>query len=283
MKKIIKKFWILAILLSVGLSGYAYDFEVDGICYGKNSDGKTVNLTVKEYNYNSYSGSVVIPSKVTYSGTTYSVTSIGDGAFYYCSGLKSVTIPNSVTSICRSAFYNCSGLKSVTIPNSVTSIGYEAFSDCSGLTSVTIGNSVTEIGDSAFSNCSGLTSVTIPNSVTSIGEYTFSGCSELTSVTIGNSVTSIGEYAFDYCIGLTKVEISDIAAWCKISFGDYYANPLFWAQHLYQNGKEVTNLVIPNSVTSIGANAFWGCSGLTSVTIPNSVTSIGESAFSSCI
>ena len=131
MKKIIKKFWILAILLSVALSGYAYDFEVDGICYGKNSDGKTVNLTVKEYNYNSYSGSVVIPSKVTYSGTTYSVTSIGDLAFKGCSGLTSVTIPNSVTSIGVLAFMDCSGLTSVTIPNSVTSIGGSAFRECS--------------------------------------------------------------------------------------------------------------------------------------------------------
>ncbi|MGM9802469.1 MAG: leucine-rich repeat domain-containing protein, partial [Candidatus Limisoma sp.] len=175
MKKIIKKFWILAILLSVGLSGYAYDFEVDGICYGKNSDGKTVNLTVKEYNYNSYSGSVVIPSKVTYSGTTYSVTSIGDLAFKGCSGLTSVTIPNSVTSIGVLAFMDCSGLTSVTIPSSVTSIGFRAFSGCSGLTSVTIPNSVTSIGVLAFMDCNGLTSVTIPNSVTSIGERAFYG------------------------------------------------------------------------------------------------------------
>ena len=115
--------------------------------------------------------------------------------------------------------------------------------------------------------------------MTSIGEGAFSGCSGLASVTIGNSVTSIGEGAFSGCSGLTSVHISDIAAWCNIEFGD---NPLYYAHHLYLNGEEVKDLVIPNSVTSIGEWAFGGCSGLTSVTIPNSVTSIGERAFSGC-
>ena len=125
------------------------------------------------------------------------MTYIGNYAFWYCSGLTSVTIPNSVTSIGNYAFADCSGLTSVTIPNSVTSIGNYAFADCSGLTSVTIPNSVTSIGNYAFWYCSGLTSITIPNSVTSIGEGAFYGCSGLTSVTIPNSVTSIGERAFD--------------------------------------------------------------------------------------
>ena len=211
-----------------------------------------------------------------------SVTSIGKGAFCNCSGLTSVTIPNSVTSIGDSAFGVCSGLTSVTIGNSVTSIGVGAFSSCSGLTSVTIPNSVTSIGNSAFSSCSGLTSVTIPNSVTSIGDWAFQYCSGLTSVTIGNSVTSIGEDAFYECSGLTSVHISDISAWCNIEFSNTISNPLLYAYHLYLNGEEVKDLVIPNSVTSIGDYAFCSCLGLTSVTIPNSVTSIGNSAFSSC-
>ena len=173
------------------------------------------------------------------------LTSIGKLAFSCCSGLTSVTIPNSVESIGEEAFQGCSGLTSVTIPNSVTSIGQFVFLGCSGLTSVTIPNSVTSIEDGAFSGCSGLTSVTIPNSVTSIGQYAFSDCYRLTSVTIPNSVTSIGKSAFYRCINMTSV-------------------------------------TIPNSVTSIGNQAFNGCRGLTSVTIPNSVTTIGALAFYKC-
>ena len=149
---------------------------------------------------------VIIPSKDV-SGND--VTSIGDGAFYNCSGLTSVTIPDSVTSIGSSAFEDCSGLTSVTIPDGVTSIGYYAFSGCSGLTSVTIPNSVTSIWSYAFYNCSGLTSVTIPNSVTKIGGSAFYDCSGLASVTIPDSVTSIGDGAFYNCSGLTSATFNN--------------------------------------------------------------------------
>ena len=162
---------------------------------------------------------------------------------------------------------------------SVTSIGVYAFYNHSGLTSITIPNSVTSIGNEAFRYCSGLTSITIPNSVTSIGDKAFDFCSGLTSVTIPNSVTTIGNEAFQNCVSLTAVHITDLAAWCNISFGQSSISHLY---HLYLNGEEVKDLVIPNSVTSIGASAFHCCSGLTSLTISNSVTSIGSSAFASC-
>ena len=208
---------------------------------------------------------------VTDVGTVFKNESIKSfNEFQYFIGVKSIG---------SSAFSNCSGLTSITIPNSVTSIGSYAFSGCSGLTSITIPNSVTSIGSSAFSGCSGLTSITIPNSVTSIGSYAFSGCSGLTSITIPNSVTSIGNYAFRSCSGLISIKVED-------------GNPKYDSRNncnaIIQKSNNslivgCKNTVIPNSVTNIGEYAFSECYGLTSITIPNSVTSIGSFAFSWCI
>ena len=293
--------------------------KINGIYYNLNSTDKVAEVTSVPSGTAKYSGSITIPNTVSYGGETYSVTSIRYEAFYGCSGLTSVTIPNGVTSIGSSAFYNCSGLTSITIPSSVTVIGVEAFRGCSDLKSVNISDiaawcnisffdnplyyahhlflngeevkdlnipeSVTSIMDKAFYRCSGLTTVTIGNSVTYIGSSAFADCSGLTSVTIGNSVTSIGEYAFYDCSGLRSVNISDIAAWCNISFpvNIYTSNPLYYAHHLFLNGEEVKDLVIPNSVTSIGSSAFYGCSYLTSLTIPKSVSSIGDNSFYNCL
>lgn len=220
------------------------------------------------YGYTKPTGNLVIPASVTYNNVEYSVTRIGDDAFYECNGLTSVTIPNSVTYIGGFAFdgtgwYNnqsngilylcnwCLGYKGnkptgeLTINEGTRGIAGYTFKDCSSLTSVTISNSVTTIGECAFSGCSGLADVTLGNSLAYIGQLAFSGCSGLTSITIPNSVTDISSYAFSNCSGLTSV-------------------------------------IIPNSVTYIGSEAFRNCTGLTSVTIGDGVTSIYNSAFKGC-
>ena len=252
---------------------WAYDFKSGAFYYNITSSTEplTAEVTYQEnYSSDNYAGltSAIIPATVNYYGYTFSVTSIGSSAFYGCTGLTSITIPNSVTSIGSSAFYGCTGLTSVSIGNSVTSIGDYAFKGCTGLTSITIPNSVTSIGERAFKGCTGLTSITIPNSVTNIGNGAFYGCTGLTSITIPNSVTSIGRAAFSDCTGLTSVTIGNSVT--SIGSSAFYGCT------------GLTSVSIGNSVTSIGDYAFMGCTGLTSITIPNSVTSIGECAFCVC-
>ena len=193
------------------------------------------------------------------------VTSIGAGAFKGCSSLQRVTIGNSVTSIGNSAFAGCSNLKSVTLnSNALVSKAYTSSSNIKSI----FGEQVTEyiLGDG----------------IISIGSSAFNDCSNLTSVSIGNNVTSIGSSAFYGCKGLTSVHISNLAAWCHTTFSSNVSNPLYYAHHLYLNNTEITELTIPNSVTSIGNYAFNGCTNITSATIPNSVTSIGDNAFGGC-
>ncbi|MDD5976655.1 MAG: leucine-rich repeat domain-containing protein [Candidatus Onthomorpha sp.] len=270
-------------MLSLNAMAYDFSYTYQGkTLYYDITSSNTVCVTYyslyNDYqNNNHVSGDVVIPSSVTNNGTTYSVTSIGDcafvycssltsvtipnsvtsignEAFVYCSSLTSVTIPNSVTSISRGTFGYCSSLTSVTIPNSVTSIGEYAFSFCSSLTSVTIPNSVTSIGNSAFGYCSGLTSVTIPDSVTSIGANAFRSCSSLTSVTIGNSVTAIGNYAFADCSSLTTLNFNaeNCSDFTNNAYHPFYSCP-------------ITNINIGNSVQRIPAYFAYNKNSLTSI------------------
>ena len=197
-----------------------------------------------------------------------SVTSIGDSAFYDCTGLAVIEIPNSVTSIGEGAFSSCTNLTTITIPNSVTSIGNRTFSSCRSLTAVVLSNSITSIPDYMFAYCPSLTSIVISDSVTSIGESAFHSCSSLTSIVIPNSVTSIGNRTFSWCSNLTSVVLSN----SMTSIPDY----------MFAFCSSLTSIDISDSVTSIGESAFYSCRRLTSVVIPNSVTSIGAEAFNYC-
>ena len=255
--------WLMLLtLIPTQLSAFTFTYEGQTLNYEVISySDKTVRTAKGYYSTwegrmkpgNAVSGTLVIPSEVSYDNTTYSVVEIGFSSFYGCN-LVHVTIPNSVTSIGGSAFEACSALGSIDIPNSVASIGGWAFAACSALGSIDIPNSVTSIDSSAFEACSALRSIDIPNSVTSIGSSAFKACSALRSIDIPYSVTSIGDEAFKDC-------------------------------------SQLGSLIIPNSVTSIGDNAFNGCRGMIKSAYPESignpfpynVIAIGYPAEGSCV
>ena len=224
---------------------------------------KTQNVVKLYKGYTEPTGDLVIPEMVTHNGKTYSVTCIGEDAFSCCENLTTVTIPNSVDSIGKFAFYTCDGLKSITIPNSVTTICYRAFFDCDGLETVNLGNSVEKIGEQAFGYCKALTSVSIPESVKYIGCSAFA-------------------YWDEYPKCLQNVEFASVESLCSIKFEHWDANPLFFAQELHIKGEPIVNLIIPETIQSIGDYAFYGCTSIKSATISNSVKSIGEAAFAGC-
>ena len=225
-------------------------------------------------------------------------TCIGFEAFRKCDGLTSVTFPESIVYVDQDAFAYCTGLEAVHITDLAAWCGIEfqyEFQNSSNPLSkahhlylngeevkdLVIPEGVTSIGDYAFDYCTALTSVTIPEGITTIGTYAFRGCENLTSVTIPSSLSTIGNNVFIWCFNLDTVHVSDLASWCGISFY-WSSNPLYYGANLYIGGEKVSDLVIPEGVTSIGDGAFRGCSSLISVTIPNSINNIGEYAFEQC-
>ena len=265
-----------------------------------------VNHVVIASNPETCAGDLVLPDNVT---------SIGVGAFGFCTSLTSVTIPDSVTCIGDSAFYNCDSLTSVKIPDSVTNIGDFAFYNCDSLTSVTILDGVTSIGGYAFSGCSSLTSVIIPDSVTNFGAKAFEETLWLKKqfalspyvvvnhviidadpetcvgdIVLPEDVTSIAEWAFQGCGSMTSVTIPDnvmsigIHAFegCSLTSITIPNGVKLISNYTFYCCSSLTSVTIPDSVTNIEYYAFYFCDSLTSVTIPDSVASIGQAAFGNC-
>lgn len=269
----------LGVLLSVHAKADENGVLIDGVYYNLITLTKTATVVNGS---TIYTGEVTIPASVNHEGSTYTVTAIAMEAFKNCTGLTSISIPSSVSTISDQAFYGCTGLTSVTIPEGVTSIGNEAFYFCSNLATVVIGDDVKTIGNSVFYECRKLTELTLGNHVETIGSSAFYRCYGLKSVTIPRSVTSIGSDAFLQCDYLSAVHITDLAAWCGVNIGDWEGNPLLYARHLYLNGAEVKDLVVPDGVETLCWGVFHDCEGLRTVTIPKSVKTIDGSAFDYC-
>ena len=273
-----RKLFCLFVALLATTSLWAHDFEVDGIYYNY-LDGNNVEVTYRgsysdQYD-NEYSGAVSIPSTITYNGTTYSVISIGNKSFCSCESLTSVTIPNSVTSIGDRAFCYCSSLTSITIPNSVTYIGDYAF-EGTGIYNDESNweNNVLYIDDcliEAKKSISG--AYTIKENTRLIGNHAFYWCTSLTSITIGNSVTYIGDYAFVSCSSI------DTVVWNAKNCADFEWNS---APFEDSDSDSIISFSFGDSVKHIPANLCFDMENLTSLIIPESVTSIGSDAFDGC-
>ncbi len=266
MKRVVT-FFVAAMLTAQAWA--ATTFTVGNLKYTVTNE---TNLYVSVGQGSTYpTGALEIPSQVTYpetDGVTYTVTELAYDAFYGCSGLTSVVIPNTVTVLGQNAFYNCSSLVSANIPDGVTEIRPGTFYNCKKLTSIIIPNSVTIIKSSAFQYCESLISLNIPDAVVTINNSTFYGCKNLATVTLGNSLKEIGDYSFGLCTSLTSLT---------------FPNSIKTIGHdMFDGCTNLTSVNIPNGVTSIGEKTFRNCKSLTTINIPKTVTNISNLAFAGC-
>lgn len=261
----------------------------DNLTWSLNTKDSTLTIegsgAMTNGTYNSYATWSDHSAYIVHVSLPEGLTNIGNYAFTSCSNLTSISIPNTVTSIGEYAFANCSGLASVVLGSSIASIGESAFNGCSNLKSINLPNSVTSIAERAFHGCTSLTSINIPNNVTNVGSRPFYDCRNLTSLTVGYNLTNLGNWHFTDCRINTIHFDGSIEQWCTKSWNpcdvvaSYSGTPTYT---LYIGEDLISNVVIPNNVTTIGNNAFSRCSSLTSVIIPDGVTSIGSAAFSDC-
>ena len=271
-----KKITLLLALLCALITVNAQDFTADGLCYQINGTNVTV---VQGSDYaTTLTGALNIPDQVSNNGTTYTVTAIGDYAFFNCTEITSVVIPNTVTLIGNSAFFLCTGMTDITIGNSVTTISDNAFMWCSSLTSLNIPASVTYIGQRLLDYCNSLTTLTVDSNNTVYDSrdncnaiiYTqmnnlYRACN---GTVIPSSVRVIDYQAFSACTGITSIDIPE--------------NIVLISWNAFTQCENLVNINLPNTLVSIDGYAFSNCTALTSITIPASVSYIGTAVFNAC-
>ncbi len=297
------------------IDGYSVTIIDDyALNYHNSITSVTIPDSVTSIGYSAFANCLNLESVIIGNG----VEKILPQAFVWCSKLVNINIPDSVKSIGYYAFAGCSALENVMIGKNVTNIDAYAFGDCTSLESITIPSSVTLIDDLAFCGCSNLEAIevdenngmycdidgvlftldaktllifpggrseiySIPNGVTSVGKYAFYNCNNLAGIAISDSVMSIGALAFEHCSSLKELYVNDLESWLNVDLKSNYSHPLSSAGgKIYINNVLVTEITIPDTVSSIGDYAFVGCNNLTGVTIPKGITSIGEHAFDNC-
>ena len=215
----------------------------------------------------------------TYKGESYEVFR---NVFFWNLTVESITIPDTVTAIGDNAFFRCVSLKSIKLPSGIDRIGIRTFAWCTSLTSIEIPDSVTVIDEHAFEDCHRLESIVIPEGVTTVGIWAFWRCAALKSVSIPATLKSLGDYALSGCDELEAIYITDVAAWCGMTFGEDCIDPYTGSNKLYVNDKLVTDLVIPDGIDTLPTFVFLGFSNIKSVTISKDVKNIGNEAFFHC-
>ena len=216
----------------------------------------------------------------SYKGEGYEVFK---NAFIWNLTLESVTIPDTVTAIGDNAFFRCVSLKNIQLPDGIDRIGIRTFAWCTSLTSIELPDSLTVIDEHAFEDCHRLESIVIPEGVTTVGLWAFWRNAALKSVTIPTTLKIMGEYAFSGCDELEEIHITDVAAWCGMTFGEDTIDPFTGSVDLYVNDKLVTDLVIPDGIETLPKFVFLGFSSLKSVTISKDVKNIEQEAFFHCV
>lgn len=297
MKKKLYRAALMAMACLASSAAFAYDAQVGGIYYNFHGTEAEVTYLAEDWdNTDAYTGTVTIPEQVNYGGQTYTVTTIGHDAFFGCTKLTSVNIPESVTSIGDYAFMYCEAISKFSFPEHLKSIGESAFEDCTALDEFTLPEGLETIGQYAFSGCA-MTSISIPASVTSIGEGAFMDCSALSTVTMAGNVPYIGIFAFEktpwldayssdpanvyegvFYLFNTAVEVKDR----ELTSIKFKPGTTAIGYAAFGKLEGLTSVVIPEGVVSIGEMAFAECPNLTSISLPSSLTSIGRVAFADC-